>query len=138
MSVGNPLLLTEYKYAKRAISLSLNFKIQLKFVSCHKKVNLTLFYGYIHKVFIHSAQFNVGTPCCAENVQSKGQIFPCARERASSSCCDDIPHPFLQIFNPCDFGSVKLIMNLTPQEEVQNVMSGDWAEMAHLLGLPIL
>jgi hypothetical protein len=39
-------------------------------------------------------------------------------QHASTDYCVDIPDPYLHAFNSCNLGSIKLILNITPQKEV--------------------
>jgi hypothetical protein len=50
----------------------------------------------------------MGILCRTENIQSKLQFFPCARQHASVDRCDDIPGPCLHIFKSCNLGSINL------------------------------
>jgi hypothetical protein len=112
-----------YRVSQKSLT---NFTVKLKVINCREKCETFLFDGYIHSAFffIHSAHFNVGTLCRTENIHSEFQLFPCANQHASIDCCDDIANPCLQIVNSCNLGSIKLILNITPQKS-RGVMSGN-------------
>jgi hypothetical protein len=87
----------------------------VQIINCQRKCNSSFIWWIDRciKLFVHIAQINSGILCCTENIQSKFQFFPCACLHASVICCDNIPDPCLWVFNSCNLGSIKGILNST-------------------------